>query len=180
MGWALDIEALNCYKATVYQWSTEFGVVRLYRTFSNYIFTQETRCAGCFCTSLSASNLLEPHRSDIARCVESWTTPNSWEIILRTLLLMELSGLRRFARGWTTLNSCQTLPQAWSQVKVSGHSTQAVVCSYARFVNLNCLQKEQSLCHRVVPYNGDIYIVVLMFQLLIPMSLPTQLPFLVQ
>ena len=29
----------------------EFGVVRLYRTFSNYIFTGETRCAGCLCTS---------------------------------------------------------------------------------------------------------------------------------
>ena len=31
--------------------SHEFGVVRLYRTFSNYIFTGETRCAGCLCTS---------------------------------------------------------------------------------------------------------------------------------
>ena len=27
--------------------SHEFGVVRLYRTFSNYIFTGEARCAGC-------------------------------------------------------------------------------------------------------------------------------------
>ena len=30
--------------------SHEFGVVRLYRTFSNYIFLREARCAGCFCT----------------------------------------------------------------------------------------------------------------------------------
>ena len=28
----------------------EFGVVRLYRTFSSYFVTGETRCAGCFCT----------------------------------------------------------------------------------------------------------------------------------
>ena len=44
----------------------EFGVVRLYRTFSNYLFTEETRCAGCSCTSRggsSASNLLEPSRT---------------------------------------------------------------------------------------------------------------------
>ena len=31
--------------------SHEFGVVRLYRTFSIYIVTGETRCAGCYiCT----------------------------------------------------------------------------------------------------------------------------------
>ena len=36
-------------------------VVRLYQTFSNYIFTWEARGAGCLCTSSSASNLLEPH-----------------------------------------------------------------------------------------------------------------------
>ena len=29
----------------------EFGVVRLYRTFSNYIFTGGTRCVGCLCAS---------------------------------------------------------------------------------------------------------------------------------
>ena len=28
----------------------EFGVVRLYRTFSNYIFSWEEICAGCLCT----------------------------------------------------------------------------------------------------------------------------------
>ena len=28
----------------------EFGVVRLYRTFSNYIFRWEEICAGCLCT----------------------------------------------------------------------------------------------------------------------------------
>ena len=31
--------------------SHEFGVVRLNRTFSIYIVTGETRCAGCLCTS---------------------------------------------------------------------------------------------------------------------------------
>ena len=29
--------------------SHEFGVVRLYRTFSNYIFRGEAICAGCLC-----------------------------------------------------------------------------------------------------------------------------------
>ena len=45
--------------------SHEFGVVRLNRTFSIYIVTGETRCAGCLCTSSGwfkhSSNLLEPH-----------------------------------------------------------------------------------------------------------------------
>ena len=47
----------------------EFGVVRLYRTFSTYIFTGETRCAGCAgcrtrvrCGS-RAANLLKPSRT---------------------------------------------------------------------------------------------------------------------
>ena len=31
--------------------SHQFGVVRLYRTFSIYIVAGETRCAGCLCTS---------------------------------------------------------------------------------------------------------------------------------
>ena len=30
--------------------SHEFGMVRLYRTFSNYIFRGEAICAGCLCT----------------------------------------------------------------------------------------------------------------------------------
>ena len=30
--------------------SHEFGLVRLYRTFSNYIFRGEAICAGCLCT----------------------------------------------------------------------------------------------------------------------------------
>ena len=54
--------------------SHEFGVVRLYRTFSTYIYTGETKFAGCLCTSSgwfksiepprTSSNLLEPHLCD--------------------------------------------------------------------------------------------------------------------
>ena len=43
-------------------------MVRLHRTFSIYIVTGETKCAGCLCTSFgvvqahrTSSNLLEPH-----------------------------------------------------------------------------------------------------------------------
>ena len=56
----------------------EFGVVRLYRTFSNCIFTGETRCAGCLCTTSSGwFKHIEPPRTfsnhiiaEIARCIE--------------------------------------------------------------------------------------------------------------
>ena len=41
--------------------SHEFGVVRLHRTFSIYIVTGETRCAGCLCTSSGWFKHIEPH-----------------------------------------------------------------------------------------------------------------------
>ena len=57
--------------------SHEFGVVRLYRTFSIYITAGETRCAGCLCTSSGWFKHIEPHRTysnhnitEIARCGE--------------------------------------------------------------------------------------------------------------
>ena len=37
--------------------SHEFGVVRLYRTFSIYIVIGETRCAGCLCSSAALVEL---------------------------------------------------------------------------------------------------------------------------
>ena len=40
--------------------SHEFGVVRLYRTFSIYIVAGETRCAGCLCLSSGWFKLIEP------------------------------------------------------------------------------------------------------------------------
>ena len=59
--------------------SHEFGVVRLYRTFSNFIFTGETRCAGCLCTSSGWFKRIEPPRTfsnhiiaEIARCVHEF------------------------------------------------------------------------------------------------------------
>ena len=52
-------------------------MVRLYRTFSNYIVTGETRCAGCLCTSSGWFKQFEPPRTfsnhiitEIARCGE--------------------------------------------------------------------------------------------------------------
>ena len=55
----------------------EFGVVRLYRTFSlpNYIVTRETRCAGCFCTSSGwFKQLLEPQQHRDSKV---------WRVLLR-------------------------------------------------------------------------------------------------
>ena len=43
--------------------SHEFGVVRLYGTFSIYSIAGETRCAGCFCTSSGWFKHIEPHRT---------------------------------------------------------------------------------------------------------------------
>ena len=65
--------------------SHEFGVVRLYRTFSIYIVTGETRHAGCLCTSSGWFKHIEPHRTfsnhiitEIARCVEFCHMSSGW------------------------------------------------------------------------------------------------------
>ena len=63
--------------------SHEFGVFRLYRTFSIYIV--ETRCAGCLCTCSGWFKHIEPHRTfpnqiitEIARCVEFCHMSSGW------------------------------------------------------------------------------------------------------
>ena len=65
--------------------SHEFGVVRLYRTFSMYIVTGETRSAGCLCTSSGWFKHIEPHRTysnhnitEIARCGEVCHMNSGW------------------------------------------------------------------------------------------------------
>ena len=62
-----------------------FGVVRLYRTFSNYIFIREARCAWCFCTRSASFNHIEPPRTvtnyiiiEMARCVEFLHMSSGW------------------------------------------------------------------------------------------------------
>ena len=77
--------------------SHEFGVVRLYRTFSIYIIAGETRCAGCLCRSSGWFKHIEPHRTysnhnitEIARCGEVCHMSSGWfdctEPSLSTLL----------------------------------------------------------------------------------------------
>ena len=62
--------------------SHEFGVVRLYGTFSKYIFTGETRCAGCLCTSSGWFMRIEPLSNhiiaEIARCIEFFHMCSGW------------------------------------------------------------------------------------------------------
>ena len=60
-------------------------MVRLYRTFSLYIVTGETRSAGCLCTSLGWFKHIEPHRTssnhnitEIARCGEVCHRRTGW------------------------------------------------------------------------------------------------------
>ena len=62
-----------------------FRVVRLYRTFSNNIFTGEARCAGCLCTSSGWFKYIEPPQTfsnhiiaEIARCVEYSHMSSGW------------------------------------------------------------------------------------------------------
>ena len=65
--------------------SHEVGVVRLYRTFSTYIVTRETRCAGCLCTSSRWFKHIEPPRTfsnhsitELARCAGCLCTSSGW------------------------------------------------------------------------------------------------------
>ena len=67
--------------------SHEFGVVLLYRTFSNYISSRDTRCAwqGAICTSSMRFKHIEPHRTfsnyiltEIARYIDFFHTTSGW------------------------------------------------------------------------------------------------------
>ena len=73
--------------------SHEFGVVRLYRTFSNYIFTG---CAGCLCTSSGWFKPIEPPRTHIvakiARCVEFFHMSLGWFNCTELSLTTSLQG----------------------------------------------------------------------------------------
>ena len=65
--------------------SHDFGVVRLYRTFSIYIVTEIARCAGCLCTCSWMFKHIEPRRTypnhiitEIAKCVEFCHMSSGW------------------------------------------------------------------------------------------------------
>ena len=65
--------------------SHAFGVVRLYLTFSSYIVTGETGCAGCFCPTSWLVKPIKPHRTfsnhsitEIATCVEFYHMSSVW------------------------------------------------------------------------------------------------------
>ena len=79
--------------------SHEFRVVRLFGTFSNYIFTEETRCAGCSYTSSGLFKRLDPPRTfsnhliaEIARCVEVVHMSSGWFDCTKPTLPTSLQG----------------------------------------------------------------------------------------
>ena len=65
--------------------SQEIGVVRLYRTFSSYCVTGETRSAGCLCKCSGWFKHIEPQRTysnhnitELARCGEVCHRSSGW------------------------------------------------------------------------------------------------------
>ena len=85
--------------------SHEFGVVRLYRTFSMYLVTGETRSAGCFCKSSGWFKHSEPHRTyanhnitEIARCGEVCHRSSGWFDCTERSLATSLQGKQGVCR----------------------------------------------------------------------------------
>ena len=77
----------------------EVGVVRLYRTFSLYLVTGETRSAGCLCKSSGWFKHLEPHRTyanhnitELARCGEVCHMRSGWFDCTEPALSTSLQG----------------------------------------------------------------------------------------
>ena len=77
----------------------EFGVVRLYGTFSIYIIAGETRCSGCLCISLGWFKHIEPHRTysnhnttEIAMCGEVCHMSSGWFDSTESSLSTSLQG----------------------------------------------------------------------------------------
>ena len=79
--------------------SYEFGVVRLYRTFSNYIFTGETRCAGCSCTSSGWFKRIESPRTFSNHLITEIAWSDCTEPSLTTSL-QGLAGCLCTSSGW--------------------------------------------------------------------------------
>ena len=108
----------------------KFGVVQMYRTFSIHIIEEETRCAGCLCTSLGWFKHIEPHRiysnhntTEIARCREVCHISSMWfdgtEPSLSTLLQEKqgVQGAYVLVRGCSTsLQGKQGVQGAYAQV----------------------------------------------------------------
>ena len=92
--------------------SHEFGVVRLHRTFSIYIVTEETRCAGCLCTSSGWFKHIEHRRTfpnciitEIVRCVEFCHMSSGWFNCTEHYLSTSLQG-KQGVQGAYALVQC--------------------------------------------------------------------------
>ena len=104
--------------------SHEFGVVRLYRTFSIYIVAGETRFAGCLCTCSGRFKHIEPRRTfqnhiitEIAKCVEFCHMSSGWfdhtEPSLSTSLKGKqgVQGAYALVRGGSSTSNSSNLPK---------------------------------------------------------------------
>ena len=92
--------------------SHEFRVVRLYGTFSNYIFTEETRCAGCSYTSSGWLKRIEPPRTfsnhimtEIAGRVEFFHMSSGWFDCTKPSLITSIQG-KQGVQGARALVRC--------------------------------------------------------------------------
>ena len=92
--------------------SQAFGVVRLYRTFSSYIVTGETRRAGCLCKSSGWFKHIEPHRTfsnhnitELARCGEVCHMRSGWFDCTEPSLSTSLQG--NMSSGWFNEVRCE-------------------------------------------------------------------------
>ena len=105
--------------------SHEFWVVRLYRTFSIYIFTEATRYVGCMlCTCSAWFKHIEPDRTfsnhiitEIARCLEFCHMSSVWFDCTEPSLSTSLQGKQGVQgvyalvrRGSSTLNLIEPSP----------------------------------------------------------------------
>ena len=106
----------------------EVGVVRLYRTFSLYLVTGETRSAGCLYKSSGWFKHLEPHRTysnhnstELARCGEVCHRRSGW-VECTTFSIYSVTEETRSAgclstsSGWEPLRTSSNLQHRVSKV----------------------------------------------------------------
>ena len=87
-------------------------MVRLHRTFSIYIVTGETRCAGCLCTCSGWFKQIEPTRTfsnhiikEIAKCVEFCHKSSGWFDFTEPSLSTSLQGKQGVQGASITLST---------------------------------------------------------------------------
>ena len=126
--------------------SHEFGVVRLYQTFSIYIIAGETRCSVCLCTSSEWFKHIEPHRTysnhnipEIARCEEVCHMSSVWFDCTEPSLSTSLQGKQGVQGAYALVRGCSSASNL-IEPTLTTTSTEIARCGEVCHMSSECIE----------------------------------------